>query len=156
MTDNHYPNSDSPEDLSLDELLAEAKQQIDSAPGEMLQTDDEPSAPSHPQRSAAEPMPLVPQNEDFTPDFGDAFDSYGEYEEPAPADEEEYYDEELPENGEDDMPPPDKPRRKRKKRIIPLFVKVILYLVIVGLVAVGLGYGSWECVHVVLAFGRSS
>ena len=38
MTDNHYPNSDSPEELSLDELLAEAKQQIDSAPGEMLQT----------------------------------------------------------------------------------------------------------------------
>ena len=28
MADNHYPNSDSPEELSIDELLAEAKQQI--------------------------------------------------------------------------------------------------------------------------------
>ena len=98
MTDNHYPNSDSPEDLSLDALLAEAKQQIDSAPGEMLQTGDEPSVSSQPQRSVAEPMPLVSQDEDFTPDFGDAFDSYGEYEEPNPTDEGEYYDEELPEN----------------------------------------------------------
>ena len=156
MTDNHYPNSDAPEDQSLDELLAEAKQQIDSAPGEMLQTGDEPSAPSHPRHSVAEPMPLVPQDEDFRPDFGDAFDSYGEYEEPNPTDEGEYYDEELPENDEDDMPPPDKPRRKHRKRIIPLFVKVILYLVIVGLVAVGLGYGAWECAQDVLAFGRSS
>ena len=158
MADNHYPNSDSPEELSIDELLAEAKQQIDSAPGEMLQTVDEPSAPSDSQHSAAESMPLVPQDEDFTPDFGDAFDSYGEYEAPAPSEEEEYYDdgEELPESSEDDMPPPDKPRRKRKKRIIPLFVKVILYLVIVGLVAVGLGYGAWECAQDVLAFGRSS
>ena len=155
MTDNHYPNSDSPEELSLDALLAEAKQQIDSAPGEMLQTGDEPSVSSQPQRSVAEPMPLVPQDEDFTPDFGDAFDSYGEYEEPNPTDEGEYYDEELPENDEDDMPPPDKPRRKHRRRIIPLFVKVILYLVIVGLVAVGLGYGAWECAQDVLAFGRS-
>ena len=39
---------------------------------------------------------------------------------------------------------------------MPLFVKIILYVVIVAVVSVGAGYAAWACATDVLAFGRSS
>ena len=55
---------------------------------------------------------------------------------------------------EEELPP--EPPRKRHKRIVPLFVKIILYVVIVAVVSVGAGYAAWACATDVLAFGRSS
>lgn len=93
---------------------------------------------SYPQEGAPES-----QNDDFNPDFGDAFDDYGEY------DDEEAYTEEP------EVPQKKKPRR-RKKRIVPLFLKILIYIVAVSLLSVGLGFAAWECAEDVLAFGRSS
>lgn len=136
-----YPPEDLPES-SLDELIAEAKLQMDSAPGELPPEQlpiVEPPAPVAPTPSAMD---------DFVPDFGAAFDDYGEYIAPEPEPEE--FDDE-----DDEPDAPKKPKRKRKLRVVPLFVKVILYVVISGLIAVGLGFGVWECAQDVLAFGRS-
>lgn len=93
---------------------------------------------SYPQEGAPEA-----QADDFNPDFGDAFDDYGEY------DDEEAYTEEP------EVPQKKKPRR-RKKRIVPLFLKILIYIVAVSLISVGLGFVAWECAEDVLAFGRSS
>ncbi len=85
------------------------------------------------------------EEQEFVPDFGNAFADYGEYE-----------DDDMEDGDfEEELPPPGKPKRKSTKRIVPLFVKVLLYVVIVGLIAVGFGYGAWECAQDVLAFGRS-
>ena len=111
------------DDRSIDEILAEARAELDKTP-------DEP-------QQAAEPG--TPEPDDFTPDFGHTFDDYGEFEEPQP---------------EEELPP--EPPRKRHKRIVPLFVKIILYVVIVAVVSVGAGYAAWACATDVLAFGRSS
>ena len=92
--------------------------------------------PDGPQQAAE---PGTPEPDDFTPDFGHTFDDYGEFEEPQP---------------EEELPP--EPPRKRHKRIVPLFVKIILYVVIVAVVSVGAGYAAWACATDVLAFGRSS
>ena len=118
MTEEHRSD-----DRSIDEILAEARAELDKTP-------DEP-------QQAAEPG--TPEPDDFTPDFGHTFDDYGEFEEPQP---------------EEELPP--EPPRKRHKRIVPLFVKIILYVVIVAVVSVGAGYAAWACATDVLAFGRSS
>ena len=89
--------------------------------------------PDGPQQAAE---PGTPEPDDFTPDFGHTFDDYGEFEEPQP---------------EEELPP--EPPRKRHKRIVPLFVKIILYVVIVAVVSVGAGYAAWACATDVLAFG---
>ncbi len=164
MSDQNY-NPSQEHELSLDELIADSKEQINSAPGEavfsaeelQLIGEDLPlSEPSPKQEELEEKSPEI----DFMPDFGDAFDDYGEYEEEpvVPLGDYEaggYYEEEFEEAEEAGAPPPTKPKRKHTRRIIPLFVKVLLYLVIVGVAAVGLGYGIWECAQDVLAFGRS-
>ena len=51
---------------------------------------------------------------------------------------------------------PPEPPRKRHKRIVPLFLKILIYIVAVSLLSVGLGFAAWECAEDVLAFGRSS
>lgn len=145
------------DDTSVDELISDIKQQIDPEseevgfhPEEDLLPVDEADVPELPELQQQEP--------DFIPDFGEAFKDYGEYEEPVPEDtdpEDEYDNYEYDEDDDENAPPPEKPKQKRTKRIVPLFVKVILYVVIVGLIAVGLGYGAWECAQDVLAFGRS-
>lgn len=142
-------------DPELDALLEESRRQANSAPGQI----NEPVPPAAAQEEA-----------EFTPDFGDAFVGYGTYEAPvanegAPAEaydnsydegyDEEYYDEDYEDERGEAVPTIQKPRRKKRKRIVPLFVKILLYLVIVGLVAVGSGYGVWECAQDVLALGRS-
>lgn len=154
MADNFDFNTpDIPqEDLSVDDLIAEIKQQIDAEP------DNAAEYGVHEPLPAEDTPELQPLEPDFMPDFGDAFKGYGEYEEPVPEEvvpEEEYDDYEYDEEEDEDAPLPEKPKQKRTKRIVPLFVKVILYVVIVGLIAVGLGYGVWECAEDVLAFGRS-
>ena len=118
MTEEHRSDG-----RSIDEILAEARAELDKTPDELQQ--------------AAEPG--TPEPDDFTPDFGHTFDDYGEFEEPQP---------------EEELPP--EPPRKRHKRIVPLFVKIILYVVIVAVVSVGAGYAAWACATDVLAFGRSS
>lgn len=150
--------------FSVDELIADIRQHIDDEPdGEALPPAEELLSQLPEEQPQRQKTPQwqeqPPQEEDFTPDFGDAFKGYGEYvepvpEEPAPA-EDDYDYEEDEEDDAEDAPPPEKPKQQRKKRIFPLFVKVILYVVIVGLIAFGLGYGAWECAQDVLAFGRS-
>lgn len=156
------------EDLQLDELLADARQQMDSAPGEAfaqsLPDDELPQNDGvfpreempQPDASFGSASPLPPEQEpEFVPDFGDAFDDYGEYDE---------YDASQPplgdylpdgEENEEEDSLPEKPKRKKKRRIVPLPVKILLYIVLVGVAAVGLGYGLWECAQDVMAFGRS-
>ena len=142
------------DNLSLDSLLEETRQQIDAAPGKL-------SSASEAQVSQAtqEFVPVQNTREEFMPDFGDAFADYGEYEapaEPVPAPQEPRRKPKAKKSKKNtEAPKPKKPRRKTGKRIIPLFVKVLLYVVIVGVIAVGLGYGIWECVTDVLAFGRA-
>lgn len=161
MSDQFHTPEELSGDLSLDELLRDAKAQLG---------DDEPVEPAEPAdaggAASAQPVSHSPAD-DFTPDFGDAFDDYGEYndaQEPLPmGDYEDDYDGDYPEDdaGADDYedgadaPPPQKPKRRTTKRVVPLFVKILLYVVIVGLIAVGFGYGAWECAQDVLAFGRS-
>ena len=141
MSDHHDDIYDSDEELNLDALLAETDQLLEEQP-----SDESPEFP-----------PPAAEDTDFTPDFGAAFDDYSEYEDdPLPTPLGDYQTDEDDYDDEDgDEPPPDKPKRKGKHRLVPLFVKVLLYLVIVGIAAVGLGYGIWECAQDVLAFGRS-
>lgn len=166
MPDNKFYSN--PDDLSIDTLLEETKMQIDAAPGEASSILHDDAMPRAAERRPSvsydtqeyvpvQNVPQQPAQPDFMPDFGDAFADYGVYEQPAEPMEEyaqEDYEDELMTQDED--PKPKKPKRKTGKRIIPLFVKVLLYVVIVGVVAVGLGYGAWECVKDVLAFGRAS
>ena len=164
MSDKMFdPYSD--EELSIDDLISQAKEQSESAPGMAFVQPEE--TPVYEPQSV--PQPADDFSEEFMPDFGDAFDDYGVYDEPSvhlpqmgsyeaggyedPEDEELSY--EPYDSEEDDAPPPKKPKRKHRRRFIPLFVKVLLYLVLVGVAAVGLGYGAWECAQDVLAFGRS-
>ncbi len=141
------------EPMNDDELIEQLKRELNMTEKKPEPKQDEPKQLPH-DTMLETGYPSVERSEDFTPDFGDAFADYGEYrtngqsarsDEP---DEEEEYDDPLPEL--------QAPKLMRKRRIMPLFVKVILYVVIVGLIAVGLGYGGWECAKDVLAFGRSS
>lgn len=158
MDDNFDKNTPDvlDDDFSVDDLIADIKQQIDAEPGDAdVSLEELPPDELTPEL----PEPTLPED-DFTPDFGDAFKGYGEYEEPVPEEpepvgDEADYDEAYDDEDDEIAPPPEKPKQKRRKRIVPLFVKVILYVVIVGLIAVGLGYGAWECAQDVLAFGRS-
>ena len=143
----------------IDALISETKQQLEQGQSASGETWEEPPA-----------APETPQD-DFTPDFGHAFDDYGEYETPQPdepvneiplgsyADEDDDYEDDDYDGedyeDEDDDAPTAKPSRRTIRRVVPLLVKILLYVVIVGLIAVGFGYGAWECAGDVLAFGRS-
>ena len=157
MPDNrNYPN---PEEMSIDALLEETRMQIEADPGKAGTMLDH-VAQQQEEQIIQEPTPTA-QEEDFTPNFGDAFADYGTYEEPpadapmpenfeAPYEEDTDYEASEPRHKRSK-----KPKRKTGKRIVPLFVKVLLYLVIVGVIAVGLGYGAWDCAKDVLGFGRA-
>ena len=156
---------------SLDELLRDVKAQLgeDELQGYLY----DPAGGRNPYgavddysaRGHTEPRKEVTFESEFEPDFGDAFQDYGDYTQEGGSakdlSSEEFYDEDFEEEDfEDDElddpgPVPPKPKRNRKKRIVPLFAKILLYLVLVGIGAVGLGYGVWECARDVLAFGRS-
>lgn len=159
MSDKFDDLYGSDEELSIDELIAETKQQLEQSPELPMDDGDFPAQEELPPVQEPDYAPqqpdYAPQEPEFNPDFGAAFDDYGEYEDeqtpPAPLGD--YQTDEDPES--DDELPPEKPRRKAKRRIVPLFVKIALYLVIVGVAAVGLGYGIWECAQDVMAFGRS-
>lgn len=159
MSDKFDDLYGSDEELSIDELIAETKQQLEQSPELPMDGGDFPAQEELPPVQEPDYAPqqpdYAPQEPEFNPDFGAAFDDYGEYEDEqmpsAPLGD--YQTDEDPES--DDELPPEKPRRKAKRRIVPLFVKIALYLVIVGVAAVGLGYGIWECAQDVMAFGRS-
>lgn len=134
-----------------DEMLSHADGSFEEgyAPMNAYQNEDSPENPYEkgfvPEQSFDEqPYPSEER------DAAEVYDSYYDETEPEDYDGYDDYDEER-----EYAPPPAKPRDKRRKRIIPLFVKVLLYVVIVGLIAVGLGYGAWECAQDFLAFGRS-
>lgn len=136
---------------NIDDLISETKQQLNMG-REDVENDAQPAEPQ-------------PQQEEFTPDFGNAFDDYGEYEMPQQEPEDtgddcDGYDGEYDDaydggDGDYDDTPPIKPSRRTTRRVVPLLVKILLYVVIVGVIAVGFGYGAWECAEDVLAFGRS-
>lgn len=143
MSDN-YHELDSLQ--SVDELIAETRRQMESAPGELEAAVPEEASPVW--ESAPDiPAPQEPADPYTADGYDDAYaNGYDEdyaYDDEAPA--------ELP-----DAPSIQKPRRRGRRRIIPLYVKILLYLIIVGLVAVGAGYGIWECAQDVLALGRSN
>ncbi len=125
-------NFDEFEDFSLDDFQKEDRELSYEEPmmDEMFPSFEEEPDYATPAQETEE--------EEFVPDFGDAFDDYGEYKT-----EEDYALEEAEQ----------KPRRK--KRIVPLYLKVLIYIVVVALVSVGIGYGAWECAQDVLALGRS-
>lgn len=142
----------SPEEgQSIDELIAETKHQI----GAMNDVPEEDAAPA---------------GADFPPEDSQVFDGpYGdapgagspEEDDSEAYPEDDYPDEAYPEGDyldeeylEDGLPP-EKPRRKYTHRIVPLLVKVLLYLLIAGIAAIGLGLGIWECAQDVMAFGRA-
>ncbi len=137
MSDLFYPGSD-PDGQSIDELIAQTRQQLDEL--------DRRDAPATPETECPAP------EEEFIPDFGAAFDDYGAYDELPAEDETDELPEELP---EEERPALRKPKGRARRRLVPLFVKVLLYLVLTALIAVGLGYGLWECATDFLAFGRS-
>ncbi len=148
---NNYENTedrglfdpfDDTESLSVEELIRDVKQQIEPRDSEEFLY--EPVQESDPNQSPV-----------FEPDFGDAFAEYGKYDGEVLSEEEARYYGVSRDREEDPGPRPKKPRRKGKKRIVPLFVKVLLYIVLAGVGAVGLGYGIWECAQDVLALGRS-
>jgi UPF0755 protein len=116
--DKFYPDEFDIDEFSVDELIEETKAELE----DFSLVGSEQEAPP----------------DEFAPDFGTAFDDYGEY-------EGDSYEEEEP-------PLLDKPKRKR---IVPLFVKILVYVVVVGLIAVGIGFGAWEAAQDVLGFGRS-
>lgn len=148
MAENQYYRS--PEDgESIDDLIAEMKQLSDE-PETQEQPTDEGYYEVETQKDTVPESDAVPQDE-VSPNYGEVYEDYGDYEEQDDG-EDVLPEEEAP--GED-APPSAKPERRRKKRIVPLFVKVILYVVLTVLVAVGLGYGGWECAQDVMAFGRS-
>ncbi|MBR4308249.1 MAG: endolytic transglycosylase MltG [Oscillospiraceae bacterium] len=153
-------------DSSVDDLIRDLKEQIGSEEAEDVFQNpvEEYHGETYPGDGdfAVEYAPEVPVEEaSFEPDFGDAFYNYGEYEEEAPAEpeglteEELRYYEALGGEEQNNGPRPKKPKRKRKKRIVPFFVKMLLYLVLTVVGAIGLGYGIWECAQDVLALGRS-
>lgn len=109
-------------------------------------------APEEPYEAENYEAPVESREAD---DAGEAPDDYDDdYADDEGYDSDEEYDGDEDYDGED-APRPAKPKDKRRKRVIPLFVKVLLYVVIVGLIALGLGYGAWECAQDFLAFGRS-
>ena len=138
------------EEISIDDLISQAREQSESAPGMAFAQPEQPAVPQ-PAPQPAEDFP-----EEFMPDFGDAFDDYGVYDEPSVrlpqmgsyevGGYEEPEDEELPyepyDSEEEEAPPPKKPKRKHRRRFIPLFVKVLLYLVLVGVAACSAGWGA--------------
>lgn len=124
------------EPLGDDELIRQLRKELNM---------DEPKQPTPPVSQPSSDG----VDDAFMPDFGDAFAEYGEYRAPLQDAGE------RTESEEDPMPELRAPRRARRRRILPLFVKVALYVVIIGLIAVGLGYGGWECAKDLLAFGRS-
>lgn len=126
---------------SVDDLIRDVK-------GQLAEDTD-------PYGAVTEPVPQAEEEPAFEPDFGDAFSDYGIYEGEALTEEEARYYDALKTKEEDPGPRPTKPKRRGKKRIVPLFAKVLLYVVLVAVGATGLGYGIWECAQDVLAFGRS-
>lgn len=82
----------------------------------------------------------LPDQDTFEPDFGSAFDDYGEYSEP--------------ETQAPEMTPEEPPAKIRSKRHrIPTFVRLILYFAITIAFGIGLGLFGWECAQDVLALG---
>ena len=142
MADNDYFKTPDPleEDFSVDDLIADIKQQINAEPGdaELQYADALPDNPGFASAGdlnpdfgqpldpgfypgedlfpeAERPIPADPADpaffapeapqEDFVPDFGDAFKGYGEYEEPVPQDfvpEEAYDDDGYDDRYDDD------------------------------------------------------
>ncbi|MBQ2445910.1 MAG: endolytic transglycosylase MltG [Oscillospiraceae bacterium] len=146
------------EDPSLDELIRDVKEQIDRD-----DVNDYMYSPVNAYEYGGggfmpEEAPVAPDPEEFVPDLSEALRDYPDYEIPTASEETEDYDEDYEDyDYEEEIsgPRPRKPKRNRKKRIVPLFAKILLYVVLVGVGAIGLGYGIWECAQDVLAFGRS-
>lgn len=143
-------------EYTVDDLLAQSREQMQSAPGQAVFSDHDLKLNFSEETPVSE-APQAKEPVDFMPDFGDAFDDYGEYHVPAEAPVEEFPEDYQEDDfdGEEEDRGPEKPRNRQRRRIVPLFVKVLLYLVIVGVAAVGLGFAAWECAQDLLAFGRS-
>lgn len=87
------------------------------------------------------PLPeQLHEDDSFEPDFGSAFDDYGEYSEPE-TDQPEIMPEEPPE------------KIKSKRHRIPTLVRLLLYFAITIAFGIGLGLFGWECAQDVLALG---
>lgn len=112
----------------------DATRVISNAPKEDGAADEEAEKPAA--AAAAEGA------ESFEPDFGSAFDDYGDYGQPEPENEAEL------------QPAEPEKQNKRKKKRIPILVRVLIYLALTASLGVGLGLFGWECAQDVLALGR--
>ena len=92
MSDKFDDLYGSDEELSIDELIAETKQQLEQSPELPMDDGDFPAQEELPPVQEPDYAPqqpdYAPQEPEFNPDFGAAFDDYGEYEDeqtpPAP------------------------------------------------------------------------
>ncbi len=140
-------------ELNVDELIASAKRDCEEDPeaqmppldatvafspvaGDEANAEDDDRLPPLPEE------PQIPDVDSFEPDFGSAFQDYGEYYDGEP-------EEEAPEQAEEDAMP-----RKRKR--IPLGFRILLYIAAVALVSWLLGSFAWRCAKDVLAFDRAA
>lgn len=165
MADNKYFHEpDGLEDMQswdVDALIASAKQDLgDSAETPPSFADETlqfcpvygnlPQEPTPRASDGARPPEFgadaVPSAEQFEPDFGSAFQDYGEYYTDAYGDG---ADTEPPDEYEEDEMP-----HKRKR--IPLGFRILLYLAAVGIASWLLGSFAWSCAKDVLAFDRAS
>lgn len=120
--------------------------------GDMDNTIVAPNGGFSQERSDDAPPPVQPQEpvdpDNFEPDFGTAFDDYGDYSD----DEEAEEPDELQAAEQEETPR----RKKRKKKRTPILVRLILYAAMVTLLGCGMGMFAWECAQDVLALGHEN
>lgn len=81
--------------------------------------------------------PPLPAEDDFEPDFGDAFDNYGEYTEQPPVERQT-----------------EKPRKHLKRIRFPGFVLTLIWFALVVAASIFLANFAWECADDVLALTK--
>lgn len=142
--------SDTPEeyfDEPVEDLDATRKVAgFDPVTGMPLLEKSEPSFRTSEDLPKQEPAPApqtLPEQDGFEPDFGTAFDDYGEYSEP--------------ESTEPEIAPEEPPVKiKSKRHRIPTLVRLLLYFAITIGFGIGLGLFGWECAQDVLALGMKN
>ena len=125
-----YQRPDPQEEFSLDELLANSEEYLE---------DPQPASQGLPEYGRDEEN--AAQNGFFEPDFGNAFDDYGEYDASA-----------------EHAVLVNTPKRRRKRHVkkfkFPMLLKLAIYFAVVALLGVLLAKTGWELADDVLALTR--
>lgn len=126
MADDRIGPQGYEEDPSLDDLLRAADEELNG--GET----QEGGYGEEPQQETGWKTPAT--QDDFEPDFGNAFDDYGDYEQPQPGE-------------------PEPPKHLKRMRF-PVFLKVLIYLCVVAVLGIVLATVGWRLADDVLALTR--